>query len=78
MGRSGELGGVAVRAWMRLGDVDRPPLGDVAASIATMFATNPEIEFRVDLDQDGTRASLRGPEIPVRFSELTAFQEALP
>jgi signal transduction histidine kinase len=78
VGRSGELGGVAVRAWMRLGDVDRPPLGDVAASIATMFATNPEIEFRVDLDQDGTRTSLRGPEIPARFSELTAFQEALP
>ena len=78
VGRSGELGGAAVRAWMRLGDVDRPPLGDVAASIATMFATNPEIEFRVDLDQDGTRTSLRGPEIPARFSELTGFQEALP
>jgi signal transduction histidine kinase len=78
VGRSQDLGGVAVHAWMRLGDVDRPPLGDVAASIATMFATNPEIEFRVDLDQDGTRTSLRGPEIPARFSELTAFQEALP
>jgi hypothetical protein len=78
VGRSQDLGGVAVRAWMRLGDVDRPPLGDIAASIATMFATNPEIEFRVDLDQDGTHTSLRGPEIPARFSELTAFQEELP
>ena len=56
VGRSRDLGGVAVRAWMRLGDVDRPPLGDVAASIATMFATNPEIEFRVDLDQTTGRA----------------------
>jgi len=78
VGRSPDLGGASVRAWMRLGDVDRPPLGDVAASIATMLVTNPEIEFRVDLDQDGTRTSLCGPEIPQRFGELTAFQEALP
>jgi signal transduction histidine kinase len=76
VGRSGELGGVAVRAWMRLGDVDRPPLGDVAASIATMVVTNPEIEFRVDLTDDGARTTLRGPDIPQRFGELTTFQEA--
>jgi hypothetical protein len=76
VGRSGELGGVSVRAWMRLADVDRPPLGDVAASVATMVVTNPEIEFRVDLTGDGARTSLRGPDIPQRFGELTAFQEA--
>jgi signal transduction histidine kinase len=76
VGRSAELGGVAVRAWMRLGDVDRPPLGDVAASVATMVVTNPEIEFRVDLTDDGTRTVLRGPDIPQRFGELTTFQEA--
>ena len=78
VGRSTELGGVAVRAWMRLGDVDRPPLGDVAASIATMVVTNPEIEFRVDLTDSGTRTSLRGAEVPQRLTELVAFQEALP
>ena len=78
VGGSPDRGGASGRAWLRLGDVDRPPLGDVAASIATMVVTNPEIEFRVDLDQDGSRASLRGPEIPQRFGELTAFQEALP
>jgi hypothetical protein len=77
VGRSGELGGVCVEAHMSLANVDRPPLGDVAASIATMFATNPEIEFRVDLEDAGARTSLRGPEIPARFSELTLFQEAL-
>ena len=76
MGRSGELGGVAVHVWMRLSDVDRPPLGDVAASVATMVVTNPEIEFRVDLTDDGSRVSLRGTDIPERFGELTAFQEA--
>jgi len=76
VGRSDELGGVAVRTWMRLGDVDRPPLGDVAASIATMVVTNPEIEFRVDLTDDGARTTLCGPDIPQRFGELTTFQEA--
>jgi len=76
VGRSDELGGVVVHAWMRLGDVDRPPLGDVAASVATMLVTNPEIEFRIDLSEHGTRVSLRGPELPARFGELTAFQEA--
>jgi hypothetical protein len=76
VGRSGELGGVRVRAWMRLGDVDRPPLGDVAASIATMVVTNPEIEFRVDLTDDEDRVALRGADIPARFGELTTFQEA--
>jgi hypothetical protein len=76
VGRSDELGGVRVDAWMRLADVDRPPLGDVAASIATMIVTNPEIEFRVDVDDDGTRTSLRGPEVPGRLAELVAFQQA--
>jgi hypothetical protein len=78
VGRSEDLGGASVHAWMRLGDVDRPPLGDVAASIATMFATNPEIEFRVDLTDDGARTFLRGPELPQRLTELVAFQTALP
>lgn len=76
VGRSDELGGVSVRAWMRLGDVDRPPLGDVAASVATMVVTNPGIEFRVDVTDDGAHASLRGADLPRRFGELTAFQEA--
>ncbi len=78
VGRSDELGGVAVRAWMRLSDVDRPPLGDVAASLATMIVTNPGIEFRIDLTNDGTRASMRGPQVPQRLAELVAFQEDLP
>ncbi len=78
VGRSEELGGVSVRAWMRLGDVDRPPLGDVAATVATMVVTNPDIEFRVDLTDGDARSSLRGPEVPQGLPELVAFQEALP
>jgi hypothetical protein len=77
VGRSDELGGARVSARMSLADVDRPPLGDVAASIATMVVTNPEVEFRVAVSDDGTRISLRGPEVPQRLAELVAFQQAL-
>jgi len=78
VGRSDTLGGVAVRAWMKLGDVDRPPLGDVAATIATMVVTNPEVEFRVDVADGGETSSLRGAEVPGGLPALVAFQEALP
>lgn len=76
VGRSGELGGVRVTARMRLADVDRPPLGDVAASIATMVVTNPGIEFRVDVTDGAARTSLRGPEVAQRLAELVEFQRA--
>ena len=77
VGVSEELGGVAVRASMSLRNVDRPPFGDVATSILTMVATNPEVEFVVSLSDDGERLELRGSELPRRLAELVAYQEAL-
>ena len=77
VGRSADLGGVAVRAWMGLGNVDRPPLGDVATSILTMVATNPEVAFDVDLVDGDEHTSLRGSELPRRLSALVAYQKAL-
>jgi hypothetical protein len=77
VGRSDDLGGVAVRAWMSLGNVDRPPLGDVAISILTMVATNQEVEFAVDLADGDERTSLRGSDLPQRLPALVAYQEAL-
>ncbi len=77
VGRSDDLGGVAVRAWMGLGNVDRPPLGDVAISILTMVATNQEVDFAVDLADGDERTSLRGSELPQRLPALVAYQEAL-
>jgi hypothetical protein len=77
VGRSDELGGARISARMSLANVDRPPLGDIAASVATMVVTNPEIEFRVDLRDAGARTTLRGPEVAQRLTELVAFQEAL-
>lgn len=52
IGPSPTLGGARVEAFMGLRHVDRPPLGDVAASVAVMAATNPEIEFTVTLTGD--------------------------
>jgi len=77
VGRSADLGGVAVRAWMALGNVDRPPLGDVATSILTMVATNPEVDFAVNLGDGDERTSLHGSELPRRLPALVAYQEAL-
>ena len=78
VGRSETLGGVAVRAEMSLGDVDRPPLGDVATSLLTMVATNPDVEFRIDLTHGDERTSLAGSELPARLPALVAFQKAVP
>jgi hypothetical protein len=77
VGRSDDLGGVSVRAWMGLGNVDRPPLGDVAISILTMVATNPQVDFAVDLADGDERTLLRGSELPQRLPALVAYQEAL-
>ncbi len=40
------LGGVAVRAVMPLSHVDRSPLGDLAATLASVVCTNPDVELR--------------------------------
>jgi hypothetical protein len=47
--RSATLGGLAVRAEMPLSNVDRSPLGDLAATLASVACTNPEVELRARL-----------------------------
>jgi hypothetical protein len=75
LGRSA-LGGLAVRARLGLGHVDRYPLGDLAGTLAGVVAANPGVEVRArlvrgvrevnastaDADPDGAAAS------PVRGS----------
>ena len=78
VGRSETLGGVAVRAEMSLDNVDRPPLGDVATSLLAMVATNPDVDFRIELADGDERTSLRGSELPGRLPALVAFQKAVP
>lgn len=75
--RSEDLGGVAVQAWMDLANVDRPPLGDVATTIAMMVVTNPEVAFTVDVVDGDERLRLQGEQLPQRLPDLVAYQKAL-
>ena len=75
--RSEDLGGVAVQAWMDLANVDRPPLGDVATTIAMMVVTNPEVDFTVDVVDGDERLRLRGEQLPQRLPALVAYQKAV-
>jgi hypothetical protein len=43
------LGGLAVRAAMPLSNVDRSPLGDLAATLASAVCTSPGVELRARL-----------------------------
>ncbi|MCX8032715.1 MAG: ATP-binding protein [Thermoleophilia bacterium] len=52
IGRSAELGGTKVEVLMKLSHVDRPPLGDMAATLLVAAVTNPQVEFRVTLEGD--------------------------
>jgi hypothetical protein len=69
------LGGCAVRAVMPLSNVDRSPLGDLAATLASVVCTSPGVELRSRLrvgDREwrvGTEEIIRG--LPVgRRSEI--------
>jgi hypothetical protein len=53
LGRSASLGGALVEATMRLGHVDRSPLGDLGATISSMVATHPEMDVRFRWAFDG-------------------------
>jgi len=43
------LGGLAVRAVLPLSHVDRSPLGDLAATLASVVCTSPDVELRCRL-----------------------------
>jgi NADH:ubiquinone oxidoreductase subunit E len=52
IGRSPARGGARVEVFMGFRHVDRPPLGDIAASIVVAAATNPGVDFAVTLAGD--------------------------
>jgi len=52
LGRS-QLGGAKVVATMHLHHIDRPPVGDLAATFNGMAVTNPSIDFRLRLHCGG-------------------------
>lgn len=62
MGKS-RLGGVSVRATMRLSHIDRQPLGDLAATFSSMVCTNPFVEFRLETGSSHGHRSLQVSEV---------------
>lgn len=50
-GRS-PLGGLGVKALMRLRHIDRLPLGDIGATISSAICTNPDVDFSLSLVMD--------------------------
>jgi hypothetical protein len=72
-----ELGGVQVSVSLRLGHIDRPPLGDVATSLIVMAATNPQVDFRVSLLDDLAQAPLMRTSVAEAVPELTRCTEEL-
>jgi signal transduction histidine kinase len=57
------LGGLAVRAAMKLSHVDRSPLGDLASTVASVVCTNPGVEFRARLRVGGQEIAVSSTEI---------------
>jgi len=52
VGRCAELGGTKVEVFMKLSHVDRPPIGDMAATLLVAAVTNPQTKFTVTLEGD--------------------------
>ena len=77
VGRSERLGGARVCAGMSLSNVDRPPLGDVAATFATMVVTNPAVMFGVELRDEDSRVTVHGAGLPSQLLRMKAYQRAL-
>lgn len=57
------LGGVAVKAAMHFGHVDRAPLGDLAGTIFTAVLGNPDVDFWCCITLSGQKTVLRCSEV---------------
>ena len=57
LGRSA-LGGLAVRARLGLGHIDRYPLGDLAGTLAGVAAANPGVQIRARLANGGREVTV--------------------
>jgi len=57
------LGGLAVKATMRLSHVDRTPLGDLAATFSSVVCTNPGLDLCVRLCLDDQEHIVRAADV---------------
>jgi hypothetical protein len=62
LGRS-RLGGLEVRGEMGLSHVDRSPLGDLATTLSTVAACNPEVDVRCRLRREQKELNISSREL---------------
>ncbi len=55
--------GTSVTASLRLSHVDRPPLGDLPATLLTLCAANPEVDIRLNYRTDTGRFDFSSQEL---------------
>ena len=66
-----EIGrGTVLKASFGIGNIDRPPLGDIAETIAGVILANPEIDLELELKRDGEVFELDSSEIKARLGEV--------
>jgi hypothetical protein len=77
IGPSKRLGGTRVTVYMRFSHLDRPPLGDVAATIVIVAASTPQIEFTVSLSGDEFEPPLVDAPAAEAADRLARYTEGL-
>jgi hypothetical protein len=63
-----ELGGAAVEATMQLSHVDRSPMGDLAATIASVVCTNPDLDLSLVCQYGERKVQLRVFDLAKKLS----------
>lgn len=61
------LGGVGVRVTMHLGDIDRKPLGDLAATLSSVVCTNPHLDLWCRLSTGAGECVVRVSDVAKEF-----------
>lgn len=62
--------GTVVEASFVIGNIDRPPLGDMADTITSVILANPDIELKLTLRRDGKIFIMETCEIKERLKEI--------
>ncbi len=65
--RSSPGQGTTVEASFGLDHVDRPPLGDIAATVWTLVVTNPDVEFEYRHERDGECFAVNTRELKAKL-----------
>ena len=75
IGSSPTLGGARVETFMRWNHLDRPPVGDIGATLLVTAVTNPDMEFTVTLTGDRFNPPLQHAPPMEAAGRLSAWQE---